>query len=130
MTFLAILIGLVVGVLVGLFGIGGGPVLVPALVYVLGMEQHLAQGTSLFILLPPIGLGAFIPYWKRGEVDLATGAACTLGMLTGGYLGSLVAIPMTAQHLKLGFGGFLMLSALLPWRKTRQTVHAEEKARA
>ncbi len=69
MIFTILLLGLGVGVLVGLFGIGGGVVLVPALVYLLRMDQHLAQGTSLFILLPPIGLGALREYWKLGEVD-------------------------------------------------------------
>src|ERR1700739_3662592 len=62
MTFIILLLGLAVGVLVGLLGIGGGVVLVPALVYLLGYDQHLAQGTSLFILLPPIGLGALREY--------------------------------------------------------------------
>src|SRR5881392_3072182 len=56
MTFIILLLGLGVGVLVGLLGIGGGVVLVPAMVYFLHMDQHLAQGTSLFILLPPVGL--------------------------------------------------------------------------
>src|SRR5215467_15259838 len=64
-----LLLGLSVGVLVGLLGIGGGVVLVPAMVYLLGMDQHMAQGTSLFILLPPIGLGALREYWRRGQVD-------------------------------------------------------------
>jgi len=58
MTFIILFLGLGVGVLVGLLGIGGGVVLVPAMVYFLYMDQHLAQGTSLFILLPPVGLGA------------------------------------------------------------------------
>lgn len=66
MTLLILLLGLGVGVLVGLLGIGGGVVLVPAMVYLLGMEQHLAQGTSLFILLPPIGLGALMELLETG----------------------------------------------------------------
>ena len=67
MTLIILLLGLGVGVLVGLLGIGGGVVLVPAMVYLLGMDQHMAQGTSLFILLPPIGLGALREYWKQGQ---------------------------------------------------------------
>jgi len=64
--FLVLLLGIVAGILVGLLGIGGGIVLVPAMVHILHMDQHLAQGTSLFILLPPIGLGALRQYWKAG----------------------------------------------------------------
>ena len=118
MTLIILLLGLGVGVLVGLLGIGGGVVLVPAMVYLLHMDQHMAQGTSLLILLPPVGLGALIAYWKRGQVDLRAGILCALGMLMGGYLGSLVAIPLASRNLKGLFGCFLMLVAFLLWRKT------------
>jgi uncharacterized protein len=120
MIWTIILLGLGVGLLVGLFGIGGGAILVPGMVYLLGMDQHLAQGTSLFILLPPLGLGALFTYWKRGDVDLRAGILCALGMLAGGYLGSLIGIPMTTKHLKVAFGCFLIFSAFLLWIKTRQ----------
>ena len=115
-----LLLGFGVGVLVGLLGIGGGVVLVPAMVYLLHLDQHTAQGTSLFILLPPLGLGALIAYWKRGQVDLRAGILCALGMLLGGYLGSLIAIPLTSWNLKGLFGCFLMFVAFLLWRKTRR----------
>lgn len=123
MNLTILLLGLGVGVLVGLLGIGGGVVLVPAMVYLLGMDQHLAQGTSLFILLPPIGLGALREYWKQGQVDLRAGILCALGMLLGAYGGSLVALPVASRHLKGMFGCFLVLSAALLWRKT----HLESK---
>ncbi|HEX8764448.1 MAG TPA: sulfite exporter TauE/SafE family protein, partial [Candidatus Acidoferrum sp.] len=100
MTLIILLLGLGVGVLVGLLGIGGGVVLVPAMVYLLGMDQHLAQGTSLFILLPPIGVGALREYWKQGQVDLRAGILCAGGMLLGAYGGSLVALPLASRHLK------------------------------
>lgn len=119
MTLIVLLLGLGVGVLVGLLGIGGGVVLVPAMVYLLHLDQHLAQGTSLFILLPPIGLGALREYWKAGQVELRAGVLCALGMLFGGYAGSLVAVPMPSKMLKTLFGSFLMLSAILLWRKSR-----------
>lgn len=119
MTLIILLLGFCVGVLVGLLGIGGGVVLVPAMVYLLGMDQHLAQGTSLFILLPPIGLGALREYWKQGQVDLRAGILCALGMLFGAYGGSLVALPLASRHLKGMFGCFLVLSAVLLWRKTQ-----------
>jgi uncharacterized membrane protein YfcA len=119
-----LLLGLGVGVLVGLLGIGGGVVLVPAMVYLFRMDQHMAQGTSLFVLLPPVGLGALIVYWKRGQVDLRAGMLCALGMLIGGYLGSLIAIPLTSRNLKGLFGCFLMLVAFLLWRKTRRNSYS------
>ena len=120
MTILIILaLGLAVGVLVGLLGIGGGVVLVPAMVYFLGYDQHLAQGTSLFILLPPIGLGALRQYWKNGQVDLRAGILCAIGFLVGGYVGGRIAVPMPSQDLRRIFGGFLILSAVLLWRKTK-----------
>src|SRR5438105_6897839 len=115
MTFMILLLGLGVGVLVGLLGIGGGVVLVPALVYLLHMDQHLAQGTSLFILLPPIGLGALREYWKQGQVDLHAGILCALGMLLGAYAGRLIALPMLSRNVRGVFGCFLALAAMLLW---------------
>lgn len=120
MTVIILLLGLVGGLLVGLLGIGGGVVLVPAMVYLLHMDQHVAQGTSLFILLPPIGLGALREYWKQGHVDLRAGILCAVGMLVGAYAGSLIALPMPSRNLRGLFGCFLMLAALLLWRKTRR----------
>jgi uncharacterized protein len=112
-------LGLCVGVLVGLLGIGGGIVLVPAMVYLLGYDQHLAQGTSLFILLPPIGLGALREYWKNGDVDLRAGILCAVGFFLGGYAGGLIAVPLPSRDLQGIFGFFLILSAVLLWRKTQ-----------
>ena len=117
MTLIVLLLGLGVGVLVGLLGIGGGVVLVPALVYLLHMDQHMAQGTSLFILLPPLGLGALREYWKQGQVDLPAGILCALGMLVGGYLGGLISVPLPSRQLKGLFGCFLVMAALLLWKK-------------
>src|SRR6266478_3492366 len=117
MIFMILLLGLGVGVLVGLLGIGGGVVLVPAMVYLLHMDQHLAQGTSLFILLLPIGLGALREYWKLGQVDWHGGILCALGMLFGAFAGSLIALPMPSRSLKGFLGCFLALAGLLLWRK-------------
>jgi hypothetical protein len=116
---IVLILGLVVGVLVGLLGIGGGVILVPAMVYLLGYDQHLAQGTSLFILLPPIGLGALREYWRNGQVDIRAGVFCAIGFLLGGYAGGLIAVPLPSRDLRGIFGFFLILSALLLWRKTR-----------
>ena len=112
-----ILLGLAVGILVGLMGIGGGIVLVPAMVYLLKLDQHMAQGTSLFLQLPPIGLGALYLYWKKGNVNLKAGLVCAVGFLLGGYLGSLVALKIPKEQLQGLFGVFLMVSAWLLWRQ-------------
>lgn len=108
-----LLVGLATGVLVGLMGVGGGIVVVPLLVHLFGFEQHLAQGTSLFLQLPPIGLGALREYWKSGDVDVPAGITCAAGALVGGYGGSLLALLLTARHLKAMFGMFLLLAAVL-----------------
>ena len=117
-----ILLGLAVGVLVGLMGIGGGIVLVPAMVYLLRMDQHVSQGTSLLLQLPPIGLGALYLYWKKGNVNLRAGLVCALGFLLGGYLGSLGALEIPSKHLRGLFGLFLMVAALLLWRQSSARV--------
>ena len=117
MHIIVLLIGLCAGILVGLLGIGGGVVLVPALVHLLHMDQHMAQGTSLFVLLPPIGLGALLEYRKKGADDFHAGIYCAVGMLLGGYLGGRIAVPMSSRLLTQLFGGFLMFSALLLWGK-------------
>lgn len=108
-----LLLGLGVGVVVGLMGVGGGIVLVPALVYLLGMNQHLAQGTSLFLQLPPIGIGALYLYWKAKRVDLHAGLICAAGFLVGGYFGSMAAIRIPSTDLRALFGFFLMFAAVL-----------------
>jgi uncharacterized membrane protein YfcA len=117
MYTLSIFLGLAVGVLVGFMGVGGGIVLVPAMVYLLHLSQHTAQGTSLFLQLPPLGLGALLLYWKRGQVDLKAGSTCALGILLGGYFGSKMAIGLSPKNLRELFGGFLIVTAVMLWRK-------------
>ena len=125
-----LLLGVAAGILVSLLGIGGGIVLVPAMVHVLHMDQHLAQGTSLLILLPPIGLGALRQYWKAGHVDLRAGIFCAVGMVFGAYLGGRIAVPLPTATLKGLFGGFLMFSAVLLWMKTKRPPGASVPAPA
>jgi uncharacterized protein len=115
-----LLLGLVVGLVVGLMGVGGGVLLVPAMVYLLHMEQHLAQGTSLLMQLPPLGLGALYVYWQRREVNLWAGVTCAAGFLLGGYFGSLAAIGLSSQDLRGAFGLFMILAAILLWRQTNR----------
>jgi len=114
-----LLLGLGVGLLVGLMGVGGGIVLVPALVYLLGYSQHMAQGTSLLLQLPPIGIGPLVFYWKRRRVDVQAGIVCAAGFLLGGYLGSDIALAIDRRHLQGMFGAFLMVAAILLARQAR-----------
>src|ERR1700752_2386107 len=117
MYFAYIFLGLAVGILVGFMGIGGGVVLVPAMVYLLHLNQHTAQGTSLFLQLPPLGLGALLMYWKKDQVDLRAGFTCALGFLAGGYFGSKIAIGLSSKDLRELFGLFLIVTAVMLWRK-------------
>jgi hypothetical protein len=127
MTLLILLLGLGVGIAVGLMGVGGGIVLVPLLVWLLQMDQHTAQGTSLLLQLPPIGIGGLYLYWKKGNVNLRAGLICALGFLLGGYFGSFFAIRIPEQHLRAMFGFFLMFSAVMLWRQTRKMENRKGK---
>jgi len=121
---LIVVLGFAVGILVGIMGIGGGIIVVPALVHLFGMDQHLAQGTSLFIILFPLGLGALWVYWKKREVNLRAGIVCAIGMLAGGYLGGRIAVDLDSARLESAFGLFLMLAAILLWRRVKPTPNA------
>ncbi|MGH9793214.1 MAG: TSUP family transporter, partial [Candidatus Acidiferrales bacterium] len=87
-------------------------------------SQHLAQGTSLLLQLPPIGLGALIFYWKRDRVDLRAGLVCAAGFLLGGYFGSYVALEIPKDTLQGMFGCFLMMAAALLFRQGRSSATA------
>ena len=103
-----------VGVLSGLFGIGGGVVLVPLLVLLFGFEQHEAQGTSLVALVPPTGLLAFLNYEQAGKVDWTVGLLLMPGVFLGGILGSQLAQKLTPQRMRRVFALFLF--ALGAWQ--------------
>jgi uncharacterized membrane protein YfcA len=109
MTFLYLLLGLVVGMISGIIGIGGGILIIPALVYFFHMSQHKAQGTSLAALLAPIGALAFWEYYKAGNVDLKTGLLIALGFLVGGYFGGLWAQHLPEVVLRRVFGTLLVI---------------------
>ncbi len=91
MTWLILMIGLVVGVFSGIVGLGGGILFVPALVWLLGMSQHKAQGTSLGALLAPVGLLAFFEYYRKGNADIRIAALLAVGFFVGGYIGAVGA---------------------------------------
>jgi uncharacterized membrane protein YfcA len=91
MTWMMLLVGLVIGVVSGVVGIGGGILFVPALVWLVGMDQHKAQGTSLGALLAPVGIFAFLEYYRRGNADIRVAALLAAGFLVGGYFGAVGA---------------------------------------
>ena len=103
------MLGLAAGVLSGILGLGGGVLIVPALVLGFGFSQHLAQGTTLALLVPPIGLLAAWTYYRHGHVNLAAAAWICLGFLLGGLLGARIAVALPALLLRRVFGVFLLL---------------------
>nr|WP_321238623.1 sulfite exporter TauE/SafE family protein [uncultured Tolumonas sp.] len=104
-----LIIGLSAGLLSGVFGIGGGILIVPALMYLLGFSQKLATGTSLAILLPPVGIAAVWEYYRHGNVDLRAALIIALMVLVGSWLGARIATQLDAKILKTLFGVFLVL---------------------
>lgn len=102
-----LLIGLAAGLLSGIFGIGGGVIIVPALVYLLHYTMHKATGTSLAVLLPPIGLMAVLEYYRHGYVDLRAAIVIALAALLGAGLGAIAANKLSGPVLRLLFGIFV-----------------------
>jgi len=109
MIFLYLILGLLVGVLSGIVGIGGGILIVPALVYLFHMSQHKAQGTSLGALLAPIGILAFWEYYKAGNADVKAALVIALGFIAGGYFGGLWAQKLPDVVLQRIFGALLII---------------------
>ncbi|MBC7651238.1 MAG: sulfite exporter TauE/SafE family protein [Deinococcales bacterium] len=109
---LLLLIGLVAGMLSGMVGVGGGIVIVPALVYFLAFSQKSAQGTSLGILLLPVGILAVSQYYKHGFIDVKVVLMVSAGFLVGGYFGSKLAVVLNEQTLKKIFALMLILTAI------------------
>lgn len=109
---LYIILGLVAGVFGGMFGIGGGTILIPALVYLFGLTQHQAQGTTLAIMVPPIGLLAAWKYWQAGNIKLSIAGLICLGFFVGGLLGANLIHNVSDPALKKLFGFYLLLISL------------------
>ena len=108
---LLVIVGLLAGMLSGLVGLGGGVIIVPALVFLLGFSQHQAQGTSLGILLLPAGIFAVLNYYKKGYIDLKVVFLLFVGFLVGGYLGSKISLSLPEAALKKVFACALLLIA-------------------
>jgi uncharacterized membrane protein YfcA len=112
-TFVALLLlGLIVGAFSGLVGVGGGIILVPALVFIFGLPQHTAQGTTLALLVPPIGIFAAYDYYKKGHVDVRIAAIICLGFVFGGIFGAKAAGLLSAATMRRVFGGIMLAVSL------------------
>lgn len=108
---LLVIVGLLAGVLSGLVGLGGGVIIVPALVFLLGFSQHEAQGTSLGILLLPAGIFAVMNYYRKGYIDVKVVLLLFVGFLAGGWLGSKLSLSLPESTLKKVFAIALLLIA-------------------
>jgi len=106
-----ILVGLIAGTASGLIGIGGGIIVIPCLVYLFGLSQQTAQGTTLAMMIPPIGLLAAIAYYKQGHVNLIVAGLICLGFILGGYIGAKFAVNLPEHILRKIFGVFILLIA-------------------
>lgn len=111
MLLILIVIGIITGVMAGMLGIGGAVIMIPALVYILGLTQQNAQGTSLAVMLPPIGIIAAYNYYKAGYVNLKFAIILALFFLIGSYFGSKLAVNLPQTTLKKIFGILLLLVA-------------------
>lgn len=111
MLLILIVIGIITGVMSGMLGIGGAIIMIPALVYFMGFSQQLAQGTSLAVMLPPIGILATYNYYKAGQVNIKYALILAGCFLVGSYFGSKYALTLPQATLKKIFGILLLLVA-------------------
>lgn len=119
MTLLFLAIGLGAGVLSGLFGVGGGLIIVPALAFLVGMPLIAATGTSLGALLLPVGVFGAIEYYRNGNLDIRAALIIATGMFAGVYLGALLAHSLSPIYLKRAFALFLVFVAARLWITAR-----------
>ena len=107
-----IIVGLLAGILSGIVGIGGGLLMIPMLIFFLGLSQHTAQGTSLAVMLPPIGILAAMNYYKAGFIEWKFALIIATAFIIGGYFGSKFAISVSPVLLKKIFGTVLLVAAV------------------
>ncbi|HCW32747.1 MAG: hypothetical protein UT36_C0009G0008 [Candidatus Peregrinibacteria bacterium GW2011_GWF2_39_17] len=112
LILLYLLLGLIAGILSGVVGIGGGVIVVPVLVFLFGFTQSQAQGTTLALMVPPIGFLATWTYYKQGLVNLEVAALICLGFFIGGLFGAKMATALPDLVLKRAFGIVLFLVAI------------------
>ena len=111
MLLILIIIGIITGVMAGMLGIGGAIIMIPALVFFMGFSQQMAQGTSLAVMLPPIGIIATYNYYKAGQVNMKVALILAACFLVGSYFGSKYALTLPQATLKKIFGILLLLVA-------------------
>jgi uncharacterized protein len=109
---LIIIVGLAAGILGGMVGVGGGIIIVPALVYFLAFSQHQAQGTSLALMLFPVGILGVINYYKKGYVDFRYAGLLAIGFVLGSYLGSKFSLSLPQLTVKKIFAVIMLLVSL------------------
>lgn len=107
-----LLVGLLTGIFSGMFGLGGGIIVIPALVIIFGLTQHQAQGTTLAMMVPPIGLLAAWTYYKAGFVDLKIAGLLCLGFFFGGLIGAKFVVGLSEPALKKIFGLVLLVISI------------------
>ena len=107
-----ILVGITAGMLSGLVGIGGGIIIVPALVYFIGFSQKTAQGTSLGLILLPVGILGVLQYYKQGHIDVRVVGILAVGFLAGSYFGSKIALSLPQETVKKIFALLMILIAV------------------
>lgn len=107
-----VFIGITAGILSGFIGIGGGIIIVPGLIYLVGLTQLQAQGTSLALMLPPIGILAFMHYYKEGNVDIKIAAIVATTFIVGGFFGAKLAHKVDQNLVKIIFGTIMLLIAI------------------
>lgn len=110
--FILIAIGLVAGILSGVIGLGGGIIMIPAMIMFLAMDQKMAQGTSIAVMLPPIGLLAAYNYYKAGYVNMKYALIMAMAFIIGGFLGSKLALGLPEDVLRKGFAILMVVIAL------------------
>lgn len=124
-----VLIGLFAGAMSGFIGIGGGVVMVPALVYIMGLSQHEAQGTSLILMLPPIGILAVMNYYKADQVNISYGVIIAIAFVVGGYFGSKLALKLSPSVVKLVFGVLMLyISFKMIYSGYKSVIHEKKTA--
>jgi len=111
-SVLFVFLGLVAGILGGLVGIGGGVIIVPALVFLFGFSQQQAQGTTLALMVPPIGILAAWTYYKMGFVDLVAAGLICVGFVAGSFFGARIATSLPSQQVERLFGVVLFIISM------------------
>ena len=109
--FILLLIGVVAGIASGFVGIGGGLIIVPALIYFTGLDQHVAQGTSLAMMLPPIGILAALNYHSEQSVEWTYSACLAITFVIGAWLGSKWSLKLSPTLVRLVFAAFMFYAA-------------------